>query len=258
MPVEMSVSDGVAEITLNRPEALNAIDAEMRQDLQQAWRQVGSDPDIRVALVTGAGTKAFCAGADLKRTMPPKESFAELTFNSTTSQHLLTGMNTDKPIICAINGYAIGGGLEMALACDIRLASENAELGLAEVQHGTIPGGGGTQHLPRAVPLSLAMQMLLTGDRINAAKALESGLVSEVESAERLLPRAREIAHRIARNGPLAVRAIKRVVREGLAMPLASALELELFVWGNLRDTEDRVEGRRAFAEGRAPQFKGR
>lgn len=104
----------------------------------------------------------------------------------------------------------------------------------------------------------MAMQMLLTGDRINAAKALESGLVSEVESAERLLPRAREIAHRIARNGPLAVRAIKRVVREGLALPLASALELELFVWGNLRDTEDRVEGRRAFAEGRAPQFKGR
>ncbi|TDE10170.1 enoyl-CoA hydratase/isomerase family protein [Jiangella asiatica] len=258
MPVDVSVTDGVAEITLNRPEARNAIDAEMRERLHEAWRRVGSDPEIRVALVTGAGTKAFCAGADLKRTMPPQESFAQLTFNSTRSQHLLTGMNTDKPIICAINGYAIGGGLEMALACDIRLASTNAELGLAEVRHGTIPGGGGTQHLPRAVPQSLAMQMLLTGDRINAAKALESGLVSEVETPEGLLPRAREMANRIARNGPLAVRAIKRVVREGMAMPLASALQFEQFVWGNLRDTEDRVEGRRAFAEGRVPQFKGR
>ncbi|MDV3128871.1 enoyl-CoA hydratase/isomerase family protein [Mycobacterium sp. 21AC1] len=258
MPVDVVVNDGVAEITLNRPEALNAIDAQMRRDLREAWQRVGCDDDIRVALVTGAGTKAFCAGADLKRTMPPPESFAELTFGSAESNHLLAGMDIDKPIVCAINGYAIGGGMEMALACDIRLASSNAELGLAEVRHGTIPGGGGTQHLPRAIPQSVAMQLLLTGDRIDAAKALACGLVSEVETPERLLPRAREVADRIARNGPLAVRAIKRVVREGMAMPLASALELELFVWGSLRDTKDRIEGRRAFAEGRVPQFQGR
>jgi E-phenylitaconyl-CoA hydratase len=258
MPIDVAVSGGVAEVTLNRPEALNAIDATMRADLRGAWREVSSDDQVRVVLLTGAGAKAFCAGVDLKRSMPPKESFAELTFGSNESEHLLTGMDTDKPIICAINGYAIGGGLEIALACDIRLASSNAQLGLAEVQHGTIPGGGGTQHLPRAIALSMAMQMLLTGDRIDAAKALECGLVSEVHSPERLLPRAREIATRIAQNGPLAVRAAKRVVREGLALPLASALELERFVWGSLRDTEDRLEGRRAFTEGRKPQFRGR
>lgn len=258
MPVEVTVTDGVAEITLNRPEALNAIDGDMRTGLHEAWRRVGDDEDIRVALVTGAGTRAFCAGADLKRTLPPEQSFAELTFGGGESQHLLRGMDTDKPIVCAINGYAIGGGLEMALACDVRLASTNAEFGLAEVRHGTIPGGGGTQHLPRAIPQSLAMQMLLTGDRIDAATALQAGLVSEVEPPENLLPRAREIALRIASNGPLAVRAVKRAVREGMTMALPSALQLELFIWGNLRDTEDRIEGRRAFAEGRAPQFKGR
>lgn len=258
LSVDIVVSDGIAEITLNRPEALNAIDADMRAGLQEAWRRVKSDDEVRVAIVTGAGGRAFCAGADLKRTFPPSEGFAELTFGSSPSGHLLAEMTMDKPIVCAINGYAIGGGLEMALACDIRIASTNAELGLAEVKHGTIPGGGGTQNLPRAVPPSLAMQMLLTGERIDAEKALSSGLVSEIMLPEELLPRARQIAGRIAENGPLAVRAIKRAVREGLGLPLATALQLELFVWGSLRDTEDRIEGRRAFSEGRRPEFRGR
>jgi E-phenylitaconyl-CoA hydratase len=259
VPVDVVVTDGVAEVTLNRPEARNAIDPDMRASLHATWQRIADDDDVRVALLTGAGERAFCAGADLKRTMPPAESFAEVTFNSTRPQHLLTGLlGLPKPVICAINGFAIGGGLEIAVACDIRIASTNAEFGLAEVRHGTIPGGGGTQHLPRVIPHSLAMYMLLTGDRIDSGKALDSGLVNEVTPPDELMPRAREIASRIAQNAPLAVRAAKRVVREGVGLPLASALELETFVWGSLRDTEDRIEGRRAFSEGRSPSFRGR
>ena len=160
--------------------------------------------------------------------------------------------------MCAINGYALGGGLELALACDIRIAAPHARLGLPEVKVGTIPGAGGTQRLPRMVGGSDAMMMLLTGEPIDAVEALRLGLISRIVPADDLVAQAQAIARRIADNAPLSVRAIKRLVRSGAAMPLSEALQLERMLWGLLRHTEDRAEGRRAFAEKRRPNFVGR
>jgi E-phenylitaconyl-CoA hydratase len=258
MPLDIKVEDHVATLTLNRPEAMNSIDPEMRAELRAAWTRIKEDDDIRVAVLTGAGEKAFCTGSDLKKTMPPKESFAELTFGRPYSDHLLEGLDTDKPLICAVNGYAMGGGMEMALACDIRIASTNAVFALSEVRIGSIPGAGGTQRLPRAIGASNAMLMLLTGDRVDAEHAMRIGLVSKVVPSAELLPAAHEIARRIAQNAPLSVRAIKRLVYDGLDMPLPTALDNERYVFGLLRDTEDRIEGRRAFQEKRPPVYKGR
>jgi E-phenylitaconyl-CoA hydratase len=258
MSVIVEVADYVATITLNRPEAMNSIDPELRRQLKGVWARIHADDSIRVAILTGAGEKAFCTGSDLKKTMPPKESFAQTAFGQAGSDHLLAGLNTDKPLICAINGYAMGGGMELALACDIRLASENAQFALSEVRIGSIPGAGGTQRLPRAIGASNAMLMLLTGDRIDAAEALRVGLVSKVVAADQLMPAAQAIARRIAQNAPLAVRAVKRLVQQGMDMPLNAAIDTERYVFGLLRDTEDRIEGRRAFQEKRSPVYQGR
>ncbi len=258
MTLLITVDRHVATITLNRPEALNSIDPETRAELRAAWRRIKEDDDIRVAVLTGAGEKAFCTGSDLKKTMPPKESFAQLAFSQAASDHLLADLDTDKPLICAINGYAMGGGLELALACDIRIASDNAQFALSEVRLGSIPGAGGTQRLPRAIGTSNAMLMLLTGDRVDAAEALRIGLVSKVVPQADLLPAALDIAARIAGNAPLSVRAIKRLVHSGLDMPLPAAIDAERYVFGLLRDTEDRIEGRKAFQEKRVPVYRGR
>ncbi len=258
MSLIFEVVDNVATITLNRPEAMNSIDPELRAELKSAWRRIHEDDSIRVAIITGAGQKAFCAGADLKKTMPPKETFAELTFGRAESDHLLVGLTTDKPLICAVNGYAMGGGMEIALACDIRIASETAQFALSEVSIGSLPGAGGTQRLPRAIGASNAMLLLLTGDRIDAAEALRMGLVSKVVAADDLLPAALEVANRIARNAPLSVRATKRLVYQGLDIPLQAGMDAERYAFGLLRDTEDRLEGRLAFQEKRPPVYKGR
>ena len=258
MTVAIEVRDHVATITLDRPDAMNAIDPDMRAALHDVWNRLATDDAIRVAILTGAGDRAFCAGADLKRTMPSSESHAARTFGSSEPDHLLEGLETDKPLLCAINGYAIGAGLELALACDVRLAASHAQFGLSEVRVGSIPGAGGTQLLPRTVGRSMAMQMLLTGDRIDAKTALRWGLVSEVVELHGLLDRAHEIAARIAANAPLAVRAVKRLVTQGADVPLPTGMEMERFVWGLLRDTEDRIEGRKAFQEKRAPIYRGR
>ncbi|MVW79630.1 enoyl-CoA hydratase/isomerase family protein [Bordetella sp. 02P26C-1] len=258
MTLLFDVQDHIATITLNRPEAMNSIDPETRAELHDAWKRIKHDDSIRVAILTGNGDKAFCTGSDLKKTMPPKESFAELTFGRSESDHLLAGLDTDKPLICAVNGYAMGGGMELALACDIRIASENAVFALSEVRIGSIPGAGGTQRLPRAIGLSNAMLMLLTGDRIDAQEAARIGLVSRVVRRDDLLSSATAIASRIARNAPLSVRAVKRLVYNGLDMPLPAALEAERYAFGLLRDTEDRIEGRRAFQEKREPNYQGR
>jgi E-phenylitaconyl-CoA hydratase len=257
MSISFEVHEYVATITIDRPAAMNSIDPDTRAALKEAWRRVASDDAIRVVILTGAGDKAFCTGSDLKKTMPPAESFAQLTFGTSESDHLLTGMDIEKPIIGAINGYAIGGGLELALACDIRICASHAQFGLSEVRLGSIPGAGGTQRLPRTVGPSNAMLMLLTGDRVDADEALRIGLVSKIVAADQLLAAATAIAQRIAANAPLAVRAVKRLVRDGLEMPLDQASQHERYAFGLLRDTEDRLEGRRAFQEKRAPQFKG-
>lgn len=258
--VEVTVENRIATVVLNRPEAMNSVDPEMRALLRQTWERIKSDEEIWVAIITGAGDKAFSTGSDLKKTMPIAESFARQTFGPPIpgAAAMVAGLDTDKPLIAAINGYALAGGLELALACDIRICSENAQFALSEVKVGSIPGSGGTQRLPRAVGLSDAMLMLLTGDRIDASEALRIGLVSKVVPQSNLMQSAREIAERIAANAPLSVRAVKRLVRDGLDMPLTKAIEMERYVFGLLYASEDRIEGRKAFAEKRKPNYKGK
>lgn len=258
MPLLYEASDGVAVITFNRPEALNSIDPETRKELRDAWHRADADPAVRCVVLTGTGDKAFCAGSDLKKTMPPKESTAQLTFGDSTSRHLLAGMDMDKPLICAVNGYALGGGMELALACDIRIASENAQFALSEVRLGSMPGAGGTQNLPRLIGSSDALLMLFTGDRVDAAEALRIGLVSKVVPRAELMDCAMTIARRIAANAPLSIRAVKRLVRDGRSMPLDQAMAMENYAFSMLRDTEDRIEGRKAFQEKRTPVYQGR
>ena len=237
---------------------MNAYDAEMRQEAYAVWRRLREDDEINVAIITGAGEKAFCTGSDLKNTMPPKQSAAELLIGGNDPGGILHDFGTDKPVICAINGYALGGGLELALACDIRIASPNAMMGLTEVRVASIPGSGGIQRLPRTVGMSDAMLMLLTGDMIDAAEALRIGIVSRLVPREDLMAEACKIADRIAANGPLAVRAVKRLVLAGRDMPLDHALQVDKYMLGLLRDTEDRIEGRTAFKEKRPPAYRGK
>jgi (E)-benzylidenesuccinyl-CoA hydratase len=258
MAVLYEVSDRIATITLSRPEAMNALDPETLAELNEAFQRANADSEVRVVILTGAGEKAFCTGSDLKKTMPPKESFAELTFGRPKWLYPFAGMDIDKPVICAINGYALAGGLELALACDIRIASINAQFGQSEVCIGSIPAAGGTQRLPRMIGMSDAMLMMLTGNRLDAEEALRIGLVSRLVPPGELIAMAREIALRIAGNAPLSVRAVKRLVRDGIDMPLLAAIQAEQYALGLLRDSEDRLEGRRAFQEKRNPDFQGR
>lgn len=258
MSILFEVTDSVASIVLNRPEALNSLDPESLAELNRAFETANRDERVRVVVLTGTGDKAFCTGSDLKKTMPPKESFAELTFGREKWLYPFAGLEIDKPMICAVNGFALAGGLELALACDIRIASSNAQFGQSEVGVGSIPAAGGTQRLPRMVGMSDAMLMMLTGDRIDAETALRIGLVSRVVPLESLRDEAMKIARRIAGNAPLAVRAVKRLVRDGLDLPLLTAIQSEQFALGLLRDTEDRLEGRRAFQEKRKPVFTGK
>jgi E-phenylitaconyl-CoA hydratase len=258
MALLYDVREQIATITLNRPEAMNSLDPVTLNELNDAFQRANEDDDVRVVVLTAAGDRAFCSGSDLKKTMPPKESFAELTFGKPKWLYPFAGMEIDKPAICAVNGYALAGGMELALACDIRIASTNAQFGQSEVCVGSIPAAGGTQRLPRAVGLSDAMLMMLTGDRIDAEQALRIGLVSRVVPPEDLARTAREIALRIAINAPLAVRAVKKLAREGLDLPLLAGVQMEQFALGLLRDTQDRIEGRRAFQEKRTPSYRGR
>lgn len=257
MSIITNIQDGIAHITINRPEAMNAIDPETNQQLLDLWGQLSDDPAVRVFVLTGAGDRAFCTGADLKKTMPPPESAAQQVYGNSAKPMNFGALSTPKPVIAAINGFALGGGLELALLADIRVCSESAQFGLPEVRVGSIPGAGGTQRIVRAVGLSDAMKMLLTGQRIDAREALRIGLVSEVVPQPALHDAAMTIASAIACNAPLAVSAVKHLAMSGRELPLAAGLDLERYAFGLLRDSEDRLEGRRAFAEKRAPVFRG-
>ncbi len=255
MSVDYSVRDSIATIVLNRPEAMNALDPETLVGLEDAWRRVREDDTVRVAVLTGAGDRAFCAGADLKKTPPPAESFARLTFGRDPG--IGTSRTSEKPTIAAINGVAVGGGLELAMQCDLRIAASDARLGLTEVRVGSIPGAGGTQLLPRLVGLTNALWMLMTAEIIDAAEAHRIGLVNKVVPREQLMTEVYEVAARIAGNAPLAVRAVKRLAHHGLDMTLEAGLEAEQFAMGTLRDSKDRIEGRLAFQQKRKPVFRG-
>jgi len=258
MAVDFSIEGHVATVVLNRPDVLNAYDMDMRRELQAAWARIRTDDDVWVAIVTGAGDRAFCAGQDIKRPRPNADGVAHGIFARGGADALVAGLATDKPLIAAVNGLAYGGGLEIALACDIRVAADTARFALSEVRIAGIPGAGGTQRLPRLIGRSDAMRMLLTGKPISAQEAYRNGLVSEIAPLAELMPLARRIAAEIAENGQLAVRAVKRLVALGLDMPLGHGLDLEQFVSGVIRETEDIAEGRLAFKEKRKPAYKGR
>jgi E-phenylitaconyl-CoA hydratase len=257
--VEFSMDGFVATVVLNRPEAMNAVDPAMRLELFAVWDRIRTDPAIRVAVVTGAGDKSFCTGSDLKKTLPPPETPAQQIYGDVPGAgSLIANLRTDKPLIAAVNGYAMGGGMELALACDIRICSDNAQFALSEVRVGSMPGAGGTVRLPRYIGRSDAMMMLLTGERCDAAEALRTGLVSRVYPQAELRAQAQSLAARIAANAPLSVRAVKRMVVQGQDMPVGAAMDAERSAFGLLYASEDRIEGRKAFAEKRPPQFHGR
>ena len=258
MSVDVSVSDnGIATIILNRPERLNAMDAEHYETLSKTWIQVRDDPAIRVAVITGAGEKSFTTGADLKSFIPKPPSLAE-TWLTQQSQLLNRGLEVWKPVISAINGYCLGGGMTLMLATDIRVAAEHASFNLAEVKRGLMPGNGGTQRILRQLPYPLAMEMLLVGDFIDAETALRWGLVNRVVPMADLMPTAMEFAEKIAANAPMAVQAAKELAVRSQDVDIVTGLRMETLANRLLHDSEDAAEGVKAFAEKRPPQFKGR
>ena len=257
MGLTLTVKDRIATLVLDRPEALNSFDMPMRREMHEAWDRLRRDDGIWVAVITGAGDKAFSTGSDLKNSLPSTKSFASQQYGGEPVPTFLGDLHlVDKPVIAAINGYAVGGGLELALACDIRICSSNATFALSEVKIGSLPGGGGTQRLVRAIGMSDAMLMLLTGDRVDAAEAHRMGLVSRVTTPEGLMEEVYAIAQSIAANAPLSVRAAKRVAYQGLDVPLHHGLAMERQVFGLLYSSADRIEGRKAFTEKRKPVFK--
>lgn len=257
--LNITLEDGVAVCEFNRPEAMNSIDPEMRQALYAFYRRINEEEAIRAVVFTGAGDRAFCTGADLKKTLPdPNQSYARQLLVDRDTGSAFMGLETDKPLICAVNGYALAGGTELLAITDIAIASENAKFGLSEVRRGTIPWGGSIPRLARSLSKSDFMLLLLTGDTIDAQEALRMGLVSKVVPHADLMPAAMDIARRIARNAPLAVRAVKQLVTRGGDLPLSQALAMDKYMYGLLKDTDDRIEGRKAFAEKRDPVWKGR
>ena len=266
MNVRFETRGPVAVLTLDRPEALNALSVQALRELRAHLAEVRDRDELRVAVLTAAG-KAFCAGADLKGTQSSPASYPQALFHSTERAADLglyirlmdlTDLGLWKPVIAAVNGHCLGAGLEIALQCDLRLASANASFGLPEAKVGSIPAVSGLHRLLRAVPAAHALQMALTGERIAAQEARRIGLVSEVLEADALLERALALAQLIAANAPLAVQAIKRLSRQTPHLSDADAQQLTELTWGVLRDTADRLEGRQAFAEKRSPLYTGR
>lgn len=255
------VKDGVATITLNRPAQRNAMTADMRERLSGHLQQISNDPEIRVAIVTGAGG-VFCAGADLKQRAASggvrAEDASATTVLAPAPGARWSTLKVSKPLIAAIDGYCLAGGMELALACDIRICTPSAQFGLPEVVRGFFPGGGGPQRLVKAIPQSMAMEMLLTGDRIDAEAAARSGLVSRVVAAEDLMPTVRNLAKRIAGHAPLAVRTVKEVATAALDQTLEQSLRFGDTMRWVIGQTEDAKEGPRAFTEKREPRFIGR
>src|SRR5271165_5234816 len=247
----------IAYITIDRPKVLNALNMATMQELKTAFADLKDDADVRVVILTGGGEKAFVAGADINElSQQTPVSAKEYTHRGQAIVDAIE--NLGKPVIGCVNGFALGGGCELALACTLRLASENAKLGQPEVKLGIIPGYGGTQRLPRLVGKGLAMQMLLAGEMITAQEALRIGLVNEVTAAAELIPRAEAIAAKIVANAPLAVQYAIEAVNKGMEMTLAEGLYLEATLFGVCCATEDKKEGTTAFLEKRAAQFKGK
>ncbi len=255
--LKFEIRENIAHVTISRPEKLNALNMQTMQELGHAFTAIKNDAGVRVVILTGAGEKAFVAGADIGELS--KNSPVEAKEYTHQGQAVLDLMeNCGKPVIACINGFALGGGCEIAMACTMRLASETARLGQPEVKLGIIPGYGGTQRLPRLVGKGVAMQMLLAGEMITAQEAHRIGLVNEVVPAAKLLERAVEIAQKIIANAPLAVRYTMEAVNQGMEMTQAGGLFLEATLFSVACATEDKLEGTRAFLEKRPAVFQGK
>jgi enoyl-CoA hydratase len=249
--------NAIGYVTINRPKVLNALNMATMEELRTVFHAIKADDTIRVVILTGAGEKAFVAGADL--TELAKHNAVEGKAYTHKGQSVLNLIeNLGRPVIACINGFALGGGCELAMACTMRLASENAKLGQPEVHLGIIPGYGGTQRLPRLVGKGIAMQLVLSGEMISAQEAQRIGLVNEVVALAELIPRAEAIAHKIIANAPLAVQYAMEAVNRGMEMTLAEGLYLEATLFGVCCATEDKTEGTKAFLEKRSPNFKGK
>jgi enoyl-CoA hydratase len=254
--IRYELADGIATITLNRPAVHNAMNERMREELTACFGELARREDARVVIVTGTGERAFSAGADIREFVAPqvpvrfRDGRRRVDFRAAMDR-------CPQPIIAAIRGFALGGGLELALACDIRIAGEDSQLGLTEVNLAIIPGGGGTQRLPRLVGRGKALEMILTGARIDAREALRIGLVERVVPATEVLSSAQALARTLAEKAPVALRYAKEAVVKGLGLPLEDGLRLENDLATLLRTTDDRIEGAKAFLEKRKPRFTG-
>jgi len=259
--------EGIAWITLNRPERRNAISPEMLIRLRDAWRDFRDDDDARVAILTGAGDKAFCAGADLQLLIPlftgarkPEDEWDEalLADRRALDSGLLRDFELYKPVIAAVNGFALAGGTEILQATDIRIACPEARFGLSEAKRGIIPAGGSLVRLQRQIPFAKAMEILITGDPISAEEAHRVGLVNEIVPQDELLGRAEAVARRVAENGPLAVQKIKEALLRTNGLPFSEAFAIETECAREVMRSHDAVEGPLAFMEKRKPVFTGR
>ena len=255
--VKLEKKNKIAYVTIDRPKVLNALNMATMQELHQVFVDLKDDREIRVVILTGGGEKAFVAGADINELAKnnPVEA-KEYTHRGQAVLDLIE--NLGKPVIACINGFALGGGCEIAMACTMRLASENAKLGQPEVKLGIIPGYGGTQRLPRLVGTGRALQMVLTGEMISAQEAHRTGLVNEVVPADRLIARAEEIAGKIIANAPLAIQYCLEAVNQGMNMTLEKGLFLEATLFGMCSATDDKKEGTTAFLEKRPANFQGK
>lgn len=251
--VTTAINDGVQTITINRPQARNAMNLETAQALAAALDQLNEDPAIVVAILTGAGG-TFCSGMDLK-------AFAATGQRPYVGDRGFAGLCEKapvKPLIAAVEGYAVAGGCELALACDLIVAADNAQFGLPEVRRGLVPGSGGMLRLPRHIPYHIAMELALTGEAISAERAFQVGLVNRLSAPGQALAQAQELAARIAANGPLAVRTIKRVVSESGDWPVGEMFDRQRPLIAHIFTSDDAREGATAFAEKRAPKWTGR
>ncbi len=251
------VKDQIARVTLNRPKVLHALNAQVFDELEQVFTALAAEAQVRAILLTGAGEKAFAAGADIGEIAVLDAAQGEA--RARRGQEVFRLIETcGKPVIACVNGFALGGGCELAMACTMRIASETARLGQPEVKLGLIPGYGGTQRLPRLVGESMALKLLLTGEMIGAAEALRIGLVEEVVPAERLMERAEAVAKMIVGMAPLAVAGCLEATRRGSELGLEAAMEVEAEIFGRLCGTEDKAEGTKAFLEKRSAAWVGR
>jgi enoyl-CoA hydratase/carnithine racemase len=255
------IRNQIAYVTFNRPEAMNAVNRQMARDLVDACKQIEDDSTIRIAIFTGAGDKAFSAGMDLKERSetafsPIERRQQKLSATIHTQTRGVAAIT--KPTIAAIRGYCVGGGLEFALACDLRVAAEDAKLGLAEVKRGLIPGAGGTQRLARTVGVAKALEICLTGDNVTGTDALRLGLVNIAVPANDVMKAADDLAARILKGAPMSVLFIKEAIKKGVELSLDEGFRLESDLSALIGSTEDAKEGPRAFAEKRAPVWKGK